>query len=266
MKKSPKHFSFVTSATGDRIYALPVIRHMGGGIIHGVLKEHISFFKKQPYIIDAKIAPHPNSIMLAHNIFRKHALHVETTRPKQTLVEMQFLIHHLPLPKLNEIIPWLTSNKLNYSIPIVVHRSPRYRDKIDWSFLKKFNQIICVGSRREAHFFVSQYRAQWIRTKTLEQLATVINSATIFIGNQSMPLSIATGLGKTRMIEECKNIPHLTKRKNRIISYYKTLGNPYPLADCTFNSENEFIMTSNAEINYKIVKAILDEKIEKIYV
>jgi hypothetical protein len=270
-----KHFD-LRGAGGDRIYALPLVKNLGGGIVHGIPQSQISFFKKQPYIIDAITKDHPKSMMLwGYSILGRYYKKFKVIRPKETLVETHFQVHKLPIPSIDEInnnmIPWLVADKLQNDIPIVVHRSPRYRNEVDWSFLKKFQgNIVCIGYKYETLPFIQQYKARWLKANTLEDLATIINSAKVYIGNQSMPLSIAVGLGKTRMIEECtnNNFPknrRYSKKIYKAVKHYKAMGNPYPLANCTFGSKNEFIMSSDANRNYVIIKKLLSGDINTTY-
>lgn len=268
-----KHFNLTASGGGgDHINALPLVKKLGGGIIHGVPKSHLSFYKRQPYIFDATTYHDKGMLLWGYSIIARYHRKIKCLRSKESLLESHFLVHNLPVPSLeeinNEIIPWLIADKLNTEIPIVVHRTNRYRDNVDWSFLKKFKgKIVCVGFKKEALPFVRQYKARWLKTDDIDELAMVINSAQVFIGNQSTPLALAIGLGKSRMVEEFKNINY-HHNKNAILAaynYYKSLGNECPLASSIFNSKNESIMTNDANKNYVIVKKLLDHKLPKYY-
>jgi hypothetical protein len=126
------------------------------------------------------------------------------------------------------IEPWLVAAPLDAHYPVVVHRSPRYHGPVDYGFLASVDagDLFCVGYPEEAAYFQSTFSATYLPTPTFDRLASIINAAGLFVGNQSSPLAIAAGLGKNRMIEEfpiCRN--------------------------CTFGHENEVPLTARVEEN-----------------
>lgn len=235
--------------SGDRIYGLPVVRSLGGGAVHGVKEYEKTFYKKQPYITGATCKHVKKATLLwGYSIPLRLHKKIDRTHPKETLVESHFISLGLKVPK--NIIPWLIADRLNVTYPIIVHRTTRYHNNVNLKFLKHFRgDLYCVGFYHEVKPFIKQYQAKWLKAKDLNELATIINSCQVFIGNQSTPLALAAGLGKNRLIEECHP-------KNRL--FKNTPGDWW--ANCTFGSKNEGILTGYKEINYLMVKSLLDNK------
>jgi len=247
-------FNFTTTGkSGDRIYGMPVVRHFGKGKVHGVAPHEISFYERQPYIVKATVHRVQKALLLwGYSIPGRIKHHIKRIRPKETLVESHFSALDLEVPSIeklnNHIIPWITADKLNTTLPLVINRTFRYRNNVNWSFLKKFKgKIFCIGYWKEVKPFIKNYQAKWLKAKNLDELATIINSCQVFIGNQSTPLALASGLGKNRAIEECH--PNNILFKNTPPSWW---------VNCTFGSKNEKILTSNWQQNYLKIKTLLN--------
>jgi len=104
---------------------------------------------------------------------------------------------------------WLkVSPNQHYSDKIVVARSSRYRNtNIDYSFLKKYDNLAFVGVSSEFHDMRKSIpNIEWVEADDFLKLAQVIAGCKFFIGNQSFPYSIAEGLKIPRILEACYKI------------------------------------------------------------
>ena len=100
--------------------------------------------------------------------------------------------------------PWLTAPSDNrFSDTLVIARSSRYNaPNIRYSFLQKYSNLLFVGLPAEYEAMKQQIPSlQYYPTADFLELATVINSCKLFIGNQSFPFSIAEGLKVKRLLE-----------------------------------------------------------------
>jgi ADP-heptose:LPS heptosyltransferase len=81
---------------------------------------------------------------------------------------------------------------------------------VDYVFLLEAETALyCVGSAKERVPFEA-IGAQPLITKDVRELAAVISACAVFIGNQSLPLALAAGLGKPRMVEESDRLPNVS--------------------------------------------------------
>jgi hypothetical protein len=109
-------------------------------------------------------------------------------------------------------VPWLTAPvDHHYADYLVVARSHRYRQPmIDYSFLKKYPKKIFVGVPEEYEDMKKvlpdiEYRP----VKDFLEMATIITSCRLFIGNQSFPFSIAEALKANRLLEVYYKAPNV---------------------------------------------------------
>jgi hypothetical protein len=108
--------------------------------------------------------------------------------------------------------PWLIAPlQTSYNEYIVIARSHRYRSPlIDYSFLQKFKKIIFLGVEEE---FVDMKQMipniEFKKVKDFLEMATIINSCKLFIGNQSFPFSIAEALKVKRILEVYYRAPNV---------------------------------------------------------
>jgi hypothetical protein len=108
--------------------------------------------------------------------------------------------------------PWLTAPiDHRYSQCIVIARSHRYRNPdIDFSFLSQYGELIFVGLKEEYEDMkemIPQLKYQPVND--FLELAAIINSCRLFIGNQSFPFSIAEALKVKRVLEVCHYCPNV---------------------------------------------------------
>lgn len=103
--------------------------------------------------------------------------------------------------------PWLTSDTIDLGKKIVINRTSRYHG--DYLFYHDFlrhidiNDCVFMGLEEEwrqfVHFF--QKPIDFYKTDSILELVCAINGCETFLGNESLPCAIATGLGKHSFIE-----------------------------------------------------------------
>lgn len=107
--------------------------------------------------------------------------------------------------------PWLTPVDATVipNKPFVINRTPRHRDNSStqkWvDFINKglCEQAVFVGTEKEHQDWQIEFNASidYFPTKDLLHLAQIIQGCQLFIGNQSAPLALAIGLGKSYWCE-----------------------------------------------------------------
>lgn len=92
---------------------------------------------------------------------------------------------------------------------IVIARSYRYRgSNINYNFLKKYSNIHFIGLKDEYKDMKAAIPHLIHRpVANFLEMASLIASAKLFIGNQSFPYSIAEGLKANRLLEVCHSAP-----------------------------------------------------------
>lgn len=101
-------------------------------------------------------------------------------------------------------VPWLIApTEAKYSQSIVIARSHRYRSPfVDYSFLNGYANLMFVGVQQEYDDIkIMLPQITYLPVSDFLQLATIINSCKLFIGNQSFPFAIAEGLKVNRLLE-----------------------------------------------------------------
>jgi len=107
--------------------------------------------------------------------------------------------------------PWLSLDTVDDSYikskKVLINRTHRYRgnDTFYYDFLKYYkpSELVFCGIDEEYDSFCSDFNANidFLKTENSLELATLINSVPVFVGNQSLICAIAQGLGKTCYIE-----------------------------------------------------------------
>jgi hypothetical protein len=139
--------------------------------------------------------------------------------------------------------PWLRVDHPSTVAPIVVNRTNRYRnDLFPWRDLvtRYGQQMVFVGTEKEHHDFNAESGAPSIAfhpTANLLELARVIAGARVYIGNQSVGMAIAIGLGQNIIQESWPGSP-----------------------DCILDRENACYSTNSGNI-MDIAAKYLDSKI-----
>lgn len=212
---------------GDVVYALPVIKSLGGGVLFlsgdnkypyprptrwaqaGAPPEWVGnlsgLLNQQDYIWGVHWTQKlPFSCDVDLNSFRRFY------QSREHSFDSLFSLHQRAIGVTHpETEPWLTVDK-PVEIPgrdIIVNRTQRFSNpEFPWRYLcKKYgDRMAFVGDWKEASMFQHQFGAFnviWHKTETLLDVARVIAGAKCFIGNQSCPLAIALGLGQNVISE-----------------------------------------------------------------
>lgn len=200
---------------------------MGGGALYldfydrpeyrEKFEKSISFFQRQPCIHQCKLYE-GEKYDYRLDEFRGHAL----AGRRIHLVKCHFAGLGLEIPE--GFDPWLVAKQCEREYPIIIHRTDRYLGIANYDFLSQLprDDLFVVGYDYEAKYFIEKFGATWIPTETLDDLASVISSCRLFIGNQSCPVTLAAGLGKPRIMEESLSTPSFTwgTPEERILSNY----------------------------------------------
>lgn len=109
-------------------------------------------------------------------------------------------------------VPWLVApTDANYADTIVIARSHRYRSPgVDYGFLKKYPNKIFLGVPEEYEDLKTALPGlQFKPVADFLEMATVINSCKLFIGNQSFPFALAEALKVKRLLEVYYKAPNV---------------------------------------------------------
>jgi hypothetical protein len=117
--------------------------------------------------------------------------------------------YSFPYPELNPDLSqaWLTAPKVNQILP-VANRTERYVNPLIMYDL--IGKCDFIGVDRE-YKIISQYTSNFNHLKVMDflEMAAVINSSPLFLGNQSLAFAIAEGLKVKRILESFYNAPNV---------------------------------------------------------
>ena len=220
-----RHY-FHAGDLGDIIYALPVVRAMGGGVLHlmddrglsmhGMTRERFDaiapLLRVQPYVQDVR----PDAIPRPTDPATIPVVDLNRFRfSGQDFVQTFLADTHLNtwgLPLAERSTAWLHVARPRRVRPVVLARSIRYHNHaFPWRrVLDQYGpHAMFVGTPAEHAAFVSTFGdVEYVHTPTLLGAAQVIAAASLFIGNQSCPLAIAHGLKKPAVVEVCLACPN----------------------------------------------------------
>jgi hypothetical protein len=195
---------------GDTLAALPTIASLCGGdlclTVNPTVREPYtaekvarvqSFFEAQRCITKCYFANRPPvstdfHVTILLDAWRKHSWH--RCRNLADMCSNAFQAPRWPRDK-----PWLRVDEPNKVAEVVIHRSPRYQTLLfPWQQVVNVlgKRAVFVGSVEEHKDFTEKYGdIPHYPTPTLMDLARVIAGAEFYVGNQSAPLWIRTGLG-----------------------------------------------------------------------
>ena len=108
--------------------------------------------------------------------------------------------------------PWINVvPNTQYKDSIILARSERYLNPyFDYSFLKKYPNIVFVGVEKEFQLMKKQVpNAQFVSVNNFLELAQIIAGGKFFIGNQSFPYSLAEAMKTPRILEMCYYAPNV---------------------------------------------------------
>lgn len=226
---------------GDIIYALPIMRHFGGGefylhlnqvdwigqhyygskpnpfhqgrMTQTDLKFMQSFFLAQDYITGCA-ALDPNSTEITHNLDLFRPLFVSHPGNYVDIYAEAFKIRDPALRESLRNQPWLTVPNAKPIEPIVINRSARWNSAdslTGWQAVRDQarDSAVFVGLPEEHRAFCqfANWDLPYHPTTTLLELAEIIAGAEQFVGNQSLALSLAIGLGTPFACELRRDLP-----------------------------------------------------------
>jgi len=216
-----------SGALGDLIYALPVVKHFGGGefYLHLGQMDWIgmyyygsapnpfhqgrmtaqdynymqSFMRAQDYITEFDAFSPEREI--THNLDRFRPAFVGHPT---NYIDLYAQVFGIDQPLANQ--PWLTvpAPRPIPGRPIVINRTERWipptpgAQWAEWRSQGWADQAVFVGLENEYQKFQADTgwtTTPWVATPTMLDLAQVIAGASMFIGNQSSALALAIGLG-----------------------------------------------------------------------
>lgn len=203
---------------GDIILSLPTIRALGGGTLYlgpstfhpnqdtfpreTMTPRSVKFLKPlleaQSYIHQVKCY-YGGPVDYDLNKFRFCGLDLTKTN----LCYAHLYAFGL-LPQAAES-PWLEVPKLPVRYEVVINRSSRNHGDLNYYKAVGQRNAIFLGHEDEYEAFTFEYpgmRIRWHRCFDAMEIAQIINSAQLFVGNQSLCYTIAKGLGKETILEE----------------------------------------------------------------
>lgn len=104
--------------------------------------------------------------------------------------------------------PWLTCPRIECGSPIVVNRTFRYRNAVDYSCLAG-ESCLFIGLEDEYEDFRKRFfSCPYHRPRDLLEAAGIIAGSRYFVGNQSACWTIAEAIKHKRLLEVCPSCPN----------------------------------------------------------
>lgn len=228
---------------GDLIYSLPIVKYLGGGEFYlhldqinwigqyyygskpnpqhqgRMTQDDYEFMREfmlaQPYI--TKFDTLSKSTEISHNLDRFRPLFVGHPTNYIDIYSQTFKILDPDTQKTIRTEPWLiTLNQIQ--IPgrdVVINRTTRWLPPTlspQWELWRTQgleDRALFIGLPDEYQFFKEQigWHIPYYPCKSMNEMAQVIMGASTFIGNQSVALSLAIGLGKEYCCELRRDLP-----------------------------------------------------------
>lgn len=246
-----------SGTTGDTIYSLDIVRKMGGGTFAiaigniencimqytsrpaDVAPEHRGRYTEQDYELLAPLIARQSYITNVQKWYpgwQEPEIDLDHFRSflyrqfEGNIIEAYHKAFNLPWDDSMYSDVWLEADPVRVA-SIVVNRTNRYLDPLSEPVWKQMcsdadlkNTGIFVGTPTEHKNFVEWTGCdiEYHPVQDFKELADVIAGADLFLGNQSLAYSIATGLGKETMLEI-----HKIKPLNFSECYFPRLGANY---------------------------------------
>lgn len=210
---------------GDIIYSLPVLRQLNqfrdDAILYlnliqphnGKIDKHFNektaemlmpLLRRQPYMAACALYDgQPVDVDL--DAFR----YISVPLDRSSLSRWYFFAFNVH-PDLNT--PWLQADKLpELKDKIVLARSKRYQNpNISRAFLDKYKDLVFIGTDQEYRTIKEEVKhIEHMKVNNFLEMANIINSCKLFIGNQSMPFAIAEALKVPRLLEVSLGSPNV---------------------------------------------------------
>ncbi|CAB4133217.1 hypothetical protein UFOVP257_81 [uncultured Caudovirales phage] len=225
-----------SGTAGDTIYSLDIVRKMGGGhfaIAIGniencimqytgrpadVAPEHVGRYTEQDYAMLAPLIARQSYITNVQKWYSGYAepdVDLDHFRSflyrkfEGNIIEAYHKAFDLPWDNTMYSDVWLEADPIKEA-SIVVNRTNRYLDTssiatwqtmADDAKLEQNGIFVGLPSEHEEFVRITGCNIKYRPVKDFKELADVIAGADLFLGNQSMAYSIATGLGKDTMLE-----------------------------------------------------------------
>jgi hypothetical protein len=123
--------------------------------------------------------------------------------------------------------PWLdVAPDETFEDCIVINRTLRSRNQfINYEFLKNKGAVMFVGLHDEYVDFVDSNGfaygwLYWAKPDDFLQLAAIIRSAKLFIGNQSLCFALAEAMKVPRILETCPSLPNVIPCGGKAYDFY----------------------------------------------
>lgn len=215
--------------SGDIIYALPTILELSkGGKAHIYLQINQKgtyetyhplgalmlnqkmadmlkpLLKYQPNIAACEVYQN-ETLDYDLDIFRDYGMNLD----RGSICRWYFHVYGISYP-LHE--PWLVApSDTSLQDFIVIARSHRYRSPfIDYSFLQNYDKKLFIGVKEEYEDMKRMIpNLEFREVNDFLEMATIIKSCKLFIGNQSFPFSIAEALKVNRLLEAYYKSPNV---------------------------------------------------------
>lgn len=205
---------------GDCVVSLATLVHRGNPAIYhlwddGLTKGIVArekfirpFLESQPIIKEVKIG-RPEQCDWRSEDFRNRRIHDGTSNLASvhaTHAKMFGFIDDMP----DVSQPWLVISDFEKHGRIVVNRSPRYHnDSFPWMKVVQHygSRLLFVGLDEEYAAFSQFGSVERAKIGSMLDLAKLIAGSSLFIGNQSVAMTIAEGLKHPRIQEACLTLP-----------------------------------------------------------
>ena len=230
---------------GDLIYSLPTFQALGGGDLFigignlknvdlkwgykGTTPYHIDRFTEEDYLFYQPLLKVQKGVLTVNKWYPENKLcDVELDDFRRDFGRKwscnYIASYHQSFgirPKAEDLQnPWLVSTTPNRVAPIIITRTARYRGEEpkateNWQKLNKEHNFLknaaFIGTRDEHNNFMEKTLIRVVRHQVKDALdmANIINSADLFIGNQTLTLAIAFGFRKPCIVEARPDIPLL---------------------------------------------------------
>ena len=231
-----------SGTTGDLIYSLYLVRKMGGGHYKVAIENIENCVSKYGYIrgdVDPahrgrfttqdfewlkpllERQPYINEVSTWRQGDDEPSVDLDKFRGvlyrsfEGNILEAYFRTFNIPFSNSDFNNPWLEADIIKEA-PVVITRSSRYlppNGEVAWQNLIKEVDLaataIFVGTKSEHETFVETFKVpvQYRPVNNFLELASIINGADLFLGNQGFAYSLATGLGKSTWLEINKVAP-----------------------------------------------------------
>jgi hypothetical protein len=224
---------------GDIVYSLPAVKALGGGTLY----LDIDGGREDPFVVDQSINGYTRFNLTGYNLIRPLLMeqpyirdvriwkkepvefNLDSTRALNVDRKANLAALYMRRFGLDEEFvhtPWLelTSPPIKLHKNVILNRTPRYHCKYTlWELNKEAWLPMCIfiGPPIEHEMFEStfNYKVDYHPTKDALEIAQVLKGAMQLLGNQSLVMAIAIGLGVSYLQEVYDFSPNcIFKREN----------------------------------------------------